>query len=76
MPTVGDEQVLVKVLACGVCHTDAVVAAGYFGNSFPRVPGHEIIGDVVKVGSAVVGVKPGDRVGGSWHGGESNECSP
>ncbi|KAK1851798.1 putative alcohol dehydrogenase [Colletotrichum chrysophilum] len=74
MPTVGDEQVLVKVLACSVCHTDAVVAAGYFGISFPRVPGHEIIGDVVKVGSAVVGVKPGDRVGGSWHGGHDGTC--
>ncbi|CAI0652012.1 unnamed protein product [Colletotrichum noveboracense] len=74
MPTIGDKQVLVKVLACGVCHTDAVVAAGYFGNSFPRVPGHEIIGDVVQVGSAVKEVKPGDRVGGSWHGGHDGTC--
>ncbi|KAF4877793.1 Alcohol dehydrogenase patD [Colletotrichum siamense] len=74
MPTVGDKQVLVKVLACGVCHTDAAVAAGYFDNSFPRVPGHEIIGDVVQVGSAVEEVKPGDRVGGSWHGGHDGTC--
>lgn len=54
MPTVGDKQILVRVLACGVCHTDAVLAAGYLGNFFPRLPGHEIIGDVVKVRSAVV----------------------
>ncbi|KAK7968078.1 alcohol dehydrogenase [Apiospora aurea] len=42
--------VLVKVLACGVCHSDMGAQGGHFGNSFPLVPGHEIIGDVVAVG--------------------------
>lgn len=68
----GPQEVLVKVLACGVCHTDAVMQAGYLGNSFPRVPGHEIIGDVVEVGSDVSRINVGDRVGGSWHGGKQS----
>ena len=58
-------QVLVKVIACGICHTDAVMQAGYLGNTFPRVPGHEIVGDVIKVGAGVSGIIPGDRIGGS-----------
>ncbi|KPM46012.1 hypothetical protein AK830_g440 [Neonectria ditissima] len=67
-------QVLVKVIACGICHTDAIVQAGYLGNAFPRVPGHEIVGDVVKVGDGVTAFHPGDRVGGSWHGGHDGTC--
>ncbi|KAI2620473.1 alcohol dehydrogenase [Hypoxylon sp. NC1633] len=70
----GPSQVLVKVLACGVCHTDVFEQAGYFGNVAPRVPGHEIIGDVVAVGSDVTRFKGGERVGGAWHGGHDSTC--
>lgn len=69
----GPKQVLVKVLACGVCHSDAGAQGGHFGNSFPLVPGHEIIGDVVAVGDGVKRVAIGDRAGGPWHGGKSTE---
>lgn len=67
----GPGQVLVKVLACGVCHSDSGLQQGYMGpNSLPRVPGHEIVGDVVELGQGVNRVTIGDRVGGTWHGGK------
>ena len=60
-------EVLIKTVACGVCHSDSVVGAGMFG-PLPRIPGHEVIGDIVAVGSEVKTLKVGDRVGGPWHG--------
>jgi D-arabinose 1-dehydrogenase-like Zn-dependent alcohol dehydrogenase len=54
----------------GVCHSDSIVQSGSMGNTFPRIPGHEIIGDVVAVGDGERKWKAGDRVGGPWHGGE------
>jgi len=69
-----DGEVLVKVLACGVCHSDAVVRMGGFGNGFPIIPGHEIIGEVAAVPSSEKRWKEGDRVGGPWHGGHDGTC--
>ena len=74
VPQPGPSEVLVKVLACGVCHTDAFIGAGAFGEVFPRIPGHELIGDVVSLGSEVTKWKVGDRVGGPWHGGHDGFC--
>ncbi|KAI8622960.1 alcohol dehydrogenase [Xylariaceae sp. FL1651] len=70
----GPGQVLVKVLACGVCHTDLFEAGGAMGDVFPRVPGHEIVGDVVAVGDKVTRFSGGERVGGPWHGGHDGTC--
>ncbi|KAF7546810.1 hypothetical protein G7046_g9198 [Stylonectria norvegica] len=67
-------QVLVKVLACGVCFSDVAVAGGHMGDVFPRVPGHEIVGDIVEIGDGVTRFKGGERVGGPWHGGHDGEC--
>lgn len=67
-------EVLVKVIACGVCHSDAVVQSGGFGNGFPIVPGHEVIGTVAAVGEGVQKWKVGERVGGPWHGGHDGTC--
>jgi len=67
-------EVLVKVLASGVCGSDALINSGSFGNSFPIVPGHEVIGDVVAVGAGETKWKVGDRVGGGWHGGHDSVC--
>jgi len=67
-------QVLVKVIATGVCHSDAGVQSGAFGNSFPIVPGHEVIGNVAAVGDGEKRWKVGDRVGGPWHGGHDAIC--
>lgn len=65
---------MIKVLACGVCHSDSVVRVGGFGNSFPIIPGHEIIGEVVAVPESEKRWKEGDRVGGAWHGGHDGTC--
>ncbi|KAG9230739.1 putative alcohol dehydrogenase [Amylocarpus encephaloides] len=70
----GPGQVLVKVIACGVCHSDAGVGAGAMGNGFPIVPGHELIGDVVAVPDTETRWKVGSRVGGPWHGGHDGVC--
>ncbi|KIX08237.1 uncharacterized protein Z518_02893 [Rhinocladiella mackenziei CBS 650.93] len=67
-------EVLVKVLACGVCHSDHVVQHGLFGNSFPITPGHEVIGEVVAVPDTEKRWKVGDRVGAPWHGGHDGTC--
>ncbi|KAI0169995.1 alcohol dehydrogenase [Hypoxylon sp. FL1284] len=70
----GPGQVLVKVIACGVCHTDVFEGAGFLGDVFPRIPGHEVVGDVVAIGSGVTRFKGGERVGGPWHGGHDSTC--
>lgn len=64
-----DGQILVKVIACGVCHSDTMAQNDGMGGGLPRIPGHEIIGDVVDVPSSETKWKVGDRVGGAWHGG-------
>lgn len=69
-------QVLVKVLACGVCFSDIATASGNMGDVFPRVPGHELVGDIVEVGEGVTRFKGGERVGGPWHGGHDRTCRP
>lgn len=62
-----------KVLAVGVCHSDVAVQEGAFGNSFPIIPGHEIIGNVAAVPDSEKVWKEGDRVGGPWHGGHDGK---
>lgn len=66
----GPSQVLVKVLACGVCHSDVALAEGTLGPVLPRIPGHEVVGDIVEVGEGVTRLSVGERVGGPWHGGK------
>jgi len=77
MPEPARNQVLIKVEACGVCHGESSVKAGHFGG-FPRVPGHEAVGTIVKAGSDVNQKywKIGDRVGVGWHGGHCFQCPP
>ncbi|PNY24250.1 Alcohol dehydrogenase [Tolypocladium capitatum] len=70
----GHGQVLVKVLACGVCFSDVGTAGGHMGDVFPVIPGHEFVGDVVEVGEGVKNIANGQRVGGPWHGGHDGHC--
>ncbi|KAI1388434.1 alcohol dehydrogenase GroES-like domain-containing protein [Hypoxylon trugodes] len=70
----GDGEILVKVEACGVCHTDTCAQFNYLGGGFPMVPGHEIIGTVAAVGDGVAGWKVGDRIGAGYHGGHDGTC--
>ncbi len=74
-PTRG--QVRIKVEACGICHSDAIVKDGHWpGLQYPRVPGHEIAGRIDAVGEGVTQWKAGQRVGVGWHGGHCFICDP
>jgi propanol-preferring alcohol dehydrogenase len=68
-------EVRLRVLACGVCHTDLHIAEG----DLPpvrrtTVPGHQIVGVVEEIGLEVSGVDVGDRVGVTWLGSTDNSC--
>src|SRR5580704_12338702 len=56
------DEILVRIAAVGVCHTDLVARDGVMPFSMPAVLGHEGAGTVEKVGSAVTKVTPGNRV--------------
>ncbi len=75
IPNPGARQVRIKVLACGVCHSDVLTKEGLWpGIQYPRVPGHEVAGIVDAVGVEVSAWKTGQRVGVGWHGGQDNTC--
>jgi len=75
VPTPEDDEVRVRVEACGICHSDAFVKEGTFpGIDYPRVPGHEVAGVVDAVGADVDQWTEGDRVGVGWHGGHCFTC--
>lgn len=77
VPEPGRGQVRIKVEACGICHSDALVKLGLWaGLEYPRVPGHEIAGRIDKAGADVTQWKPGQRVGVGWHGGHCFTCDP
>src|SRR5437899_964784 len=67
--------VRIKVAACGVCHSDALVKEGLWpGIQYPRVPGHEVAGSIDAIGAGVIGWTPGQRVGVGWNGGYCGRC--
>lgn len=70
-----DNHIVVKVLASGVCGSDEQVVSGAYPIKYPRIPGHEIIGDVVAIPPGEKVWKLGQRVGGGWHGGHCHTCS-
>ncbi|MHC4701460.1 MAG: zinc-dependent alcohol dehydrogenase family protein [Planctomycetota bacterium] len=66
-PAPGDNQVLVKVSVCGVCHTDLDEIEGRLEPSWlPMVPGHQIVGTVADTGPAVTKLEMNERVGITW----------
>ena len=72
-PTAG--QVLIRVQACGVCHSDVLTKDGQFpGIQYPRIPGHEVAGVIHEVGPGVTAWSIGQRVGVGWHGGQDGTC--
>jgi D-arabinose 1-dehydrogenase-like Zn-dependent alcohol dehydrogenase len=75
IPEPGVGQVRVKVEACGICHSDALVKEGLWpGLQYPRVPGHEIAGRIDALGENVTLWQKGQRVGVGWHGGHCFVC--
>jgi D-arabinose 1-dehydrogenase-like Zn-dependent alcohol dehydrogenase len=75
IPEPARNQVRIKIEACGICHSDALVKEGHWpGIQYPRVPGHEIAGRIDAVGANVTNWKPGQRIGVGWHGGHDFTC--
>jgi propanol-preferring alcohol dehydrogenase len=64
IPESRENEVLIKVAACGIRHGEVLVKEGHFpGIKYPRIPGHEVIGTITKLGSQVEDWKLGQRVG-------------
>jgi D-arabinose 1-dehydrogenase-like Zn-dependent alcohol dehydrogenase len=59
IPEPGQGQVLIRVEACGICHTDSLTVEGQFpGLSLPRVPGHEVVGRIEAIGKDDSQIRP------------------
>jgi alcohol dehydrogenase len=75
LPEPGRHEVRVRVHACGVCHSDSVTVEGLMpGLSYPRIPGHEVIGVIDALGPDVDGWDVGAWVGVGWFGGSCGHC--
>lgn len=75
-PQPGPQQVLLEVHACGVCRTDLHVCDGELTQpKLPLVPGHEIVGVVMGMGTVVETLHVGDRVGVPWLGSTCGRCA-
>jgi len=76
VPTLQPNTLLIKVEACGVCRTDLHLVDGELPDPLlPIIPGHEIVGRVSAIGSAVKGFRSGQRVGVPWLGWTCGTCS-
>jgi len=74
-PTIGANDVLIRVSACAVCRTDLDVAEGRVSAShYPVIPGHQAVGEIEGVGARVRERKVGDRVGIAWIRWACGEC--
>uniref|UniRef100_A0A0E0KAP8 cinnamyl-alcohol dehydrogenase n=1 Tax=Oryza punctata TaxID=4537 RepID=A0A0E0KAP8_ORYPU len=72
----GDEDVVVKILFCGICHSDLSTIKNEWGNAkYPVVPGHEIVGVVAEVGSSVARFTTGDTVGVGYIASTCSACA-
>jgi uncharacterized zinc-type alcohol dehydrogenase-like protein len=75
LPELGNEQVDIKVHYCGLCHSDLSMVNDEWGMSqFPLVPGHEVVGEIIAVGSEVKDLNVGDLVGLGWFSGSCMHC--
>jgi alcohol dehydrogenase, propanol-preferring len=75
-PIPGDYEILIKVLACGVCHTELDIIEGRTPPPrFPVVPGHQVIGIVENTGRKVTKLRQGNRVGVAWIFSSCGKCS-
>ena len=79
VPTPSADEVLIKVEACGVCHSDLHIAEGDWPHlqriiKRPLIPGHEVVGRIIDKGDAVNDLNIGDRVGLAWTHWTCGEC--
>jgi propanol-preferring alcohol dehydrogenase len=75
LPEPGEDQVLIRVGACGVCRTDLHIADGDLPpHRLPLILGHELAGTIVRAGHRVTALQPGQRVGVPWLGYSCGHC--
>ena len=75
LPEPGRHEVRLRIHACGVCHSDSMLVEGLMpGLSYPRIPGHEVIGVIDALGPDVEGWAVGARAGVGWFGGACGYC--
>jgi propanol-preferring alcohol dehydrogenase len=75
VPEPGPGELLIRVLACGVCRTDLHLAEGDLPPRAPGItPGHEVVGEVAAVGPGAARFAAGDRVGAAWLAGTDGTC--
>lgn len=71
IPQPEEGQVLIRVEACGICHGDSKVIEGW-ASEYPRIPGHEVVGTIEKLGKNISKWEVRQRVGIGWHGGHGH----
>ncbi len=75
LPELGSEEVDIKVHYCGICHSDLSMLGNEWGmTQYPFVPGHEIVGEVIAVGSEVKNLELGNLVGLGWNSASCMHC--
>src|SRR5678815_2528695 len=75
LPVPSAKQVLIKIIACGVCRTDLHIIDGELTQpKLPLIPGHEIVGIIARTGNSVTNFKEGDIVGVPWLGYTCGAC--
>ncbi|MEW6208949.1 MAG: alcohol dehydrogenase catalytic domain-containing protein [Acidobacteriota bacterium] len=78
-PAIAEDEILIEVEACGVCHSDLHLSEGDWPQlkrlvKMPFIPGHEVVGHIVEKGEAVSHLSIGDRVGVAWLHWSCGEC--
>lgn len=74
-PALGPHDCLVRVQACGICHSDLhMIDDDWHCATYPVVPGHEVVGEVVEQGAEVSHLHPGQRVGIGWQRSACLQC--
>jgi propanol-preferring alcohol dehydrogenase len=76
IPAPGPDEILLKVAACGVCHTDLHIAEGEIAaRRLPITPGHQVVGRVAALGTNAAGWRVGDRAGVPWLNRTCGKCA-
>jgi uncharacterized zinc-type alcohol dehydrogenase-like protein len=71
----GEKEVEIKITHCGLCHSDVhLIDDDWLISKYPLVPGHEIIGTILRKGKDVQGLEEGSRVGVGWQAGSCFKC--
>ena len=74
IPEISEDEVLVKVISAGLCGTDMYIFKGRLDVTTPRIIGHEFSGEIVEIGSKVIGWQAGTRVVAELHTGVCGKC--